>query len=310
VTVTTSIVIPAYNESLRLANGYERLRPVLEELGVASTEVIVVDDGSSDDTLHAAHDVYGHLPERLIVQQPRNFGKGAAVRLGIALARGEHVIAADADMAIRPEYFPQILEALAHAPLAPGSRTSQGRINYESTLRTVAGGIFHGLVRHYAGTRIRDTQCGCKGFRLGPARLLALLGMVNRFAYDAEIFFLADQLGLAISPVTVKWDDIPGSSIKVSQVSRNMLGDLRHLSRTRYENPVIELESGIDAQSVREASRQARLQGLVLVRAQAFDLLVLPRDGALGGLSVAAALKGRLRTGELHEFRGRTLEAV
>jgi glycosyltransferase involved in cell wall biosynthesis len=130
VTVTTSIVIPAYNESLRLANGYERLRPVLEELGVASTEVIVVDDGSSDDTLHAAHDVYGHLPERLIVQQPRNFGKGAAVRLGIALARGEHVIAADADMAIRPEYFPQILEALAHAPLAPGSRTSQGRINY------------------------------------------------------------------------------------------------------------------------------------------------------------------------------------
>jgi len=134
--------------------------------------------------------------------------------------------------------------------------------------------------------------------------------MVNRFAYDAEIFFLADQLGLAISPVTVKWDDIPGSSIKVSQVSRNMLGDLRHLSRTRYENPVIELESGIDAQSVREASRQARLQGLVLVRAQAFDLLVLPRDGALGGLSVAAALKGRLRTGELHEFRGRTLEAV
>ena len=309
-TVTTSIVIPAYNESLRLANGYERLRPVLEQLGVASTEVIVVDDGSSDDTLHVAHDVYGHLPERLFVQLPRNLGKGAAVRLGIGLARGANVIAADADMAIRPEYFPQILDALAFAPLAPGSRSSHGRIDYESALRTVAGGIFHGLVRHYAGTHVRDTQCGCKGFRLGPARLLALLGMINRFAYDAELFYLADQLGLAVNPVSVEWDDVAGSSVKVSRASLNMLGDLRHLHRTRYENPVIELEPGVDARKVRKASRQARLQGLVLARGHDLDLLVLARDGALGGLSVATELGGRLRTAELSEFRGRSLEAV
>jgi dolichyl-phosphate beta-glucosyltransferase len=309
-TVTVSIIIPAYNESLRLANGFERLRPILEQLGLTSTEVIIVDDGSSDDTLHVAHEIYGHLPERLFVQQPHNIGKGAAVRLGIALARGEMVIVADADMAIRPAYFPLILEALANAPLAPGSRTSQGRINYDSALRTVAGGIFHRLVRHYAGTKVRDTQCGCKGFRLGPARLLALMGMVNRFAYDAEMFYLAEQLGLVVTPVTVQWDDIEGSSVNVSRTSLNVLSDLRHLSRTRYENPVIELDPGVDATTVRDASRQARLQGLVLARGADFDMLVLPRDGALGGLSVAAALDGHLRTAELHEFRDRLLEAV
>ncbi len=309
-TITTSIVIPAYNESKRLADGYERLRPVLERLDPSATEVILVDDGSTDATLHVAYDVYGDLPERLFVQQPSNLGKGAAVRLGIALARGQHVIAADADMAIRPAYFPAILSALEHVPLAPGSRTNKGRIDYESPLRTIAGSFFHALVRHYAGTTIRDTQCGCKGFQLGAARLLGLLGMIDRFAYDAELFFLADEIGLAVKPVTVEWDDVAGSSVKVRNVSRNVLGDLRHLSTTRYENPVVEFASGVDLAEVREQSRHVRLQGLVLARGTNEDLLVLPRDGSLGGLSVANALAGRLRTAGLHEYRDRTLEAV
>ena len=117
-------------------------------------------------------------------------------------------------MAIRPECFPAILEALDTAPLAPGSRTSSGSIKYESILRSAAGGVFHRLVRHYSGTSVRDTQCGCKGFQLGSARLLALVGMIDGFAYDVELFYLADQLGLGITPVNVEWDDVAGSSVK------------------------------------------------------------------------------------------------
>jgi hypothetical protein len=213
-------------------------------------------------------------------------------------------------MAIRPSYFPAILSALDEAPLAPGSRTTKGRINYESPLRTIAGGFFHSLVRHYARTTIRDTQCGCKGFQLGAARLLGLLGMIDRFAYDAEIFFLADRIGLDVRPVSVQWDDVAGSSVKVRNVSRNMLSDLRQLSKTRYENPVVECVAGVDLPTVRAQSREVRLQGLVLARGDSEDLLVLPRDGSLGGLSIASALGGHLRTAELHEYRGRTLEAV
>jgi len=85
-TIDVSIVIPAFNESNRLANGYERLAPVLDEIGVERCEVIVIDDGSSDDTMTRAHDVYGHLPEKFFVQQPttpakaRRYGSGWASR--------------------------------------------------------------------------------------------------------------------------------------------------------------------------------------------------------------------------------------
>jgi len=308
--IDLSIVIPAHNEALRLANGFERFRRGQDQFDMSTTEVIVIDDGSTDDTLRVAHQVYGHLPETLFVQQPQNLGKGAAVRLGIALARGSNIIVADADMAIDPVHFPEIVTALADSPLAPGSRTSDGRISYESALRTIAGGVFHQLVRHYARTHVRDTQCGCKGFQRGPARLLGLLGMIDGFAYDAEIFYLAEQLGLAVHPVPVEWDDVSGSSVKVSRVSINMLGDLRALRKTNYENPVVEFASDVDRDAIAQAARQARIQGLVLASNPANALLVLPRDGALAGLTIAEQLGGTLRTASLSELRARRYEAI
>ena len=308
--IDLSIVIPAYNESARLADGFERFRRAEAQLDMTRTEVIVIDDGSSDDTLRVAHTVYGHLPETLFVQQPENLGKGAAVRLGIALSRGANVIVADADMAIDPVHFPEIVSALATSPLAPGSRTSNGRISYESALRTVAGGVFHQLVRHYAKTSVRDTQCGCKGFQLGPARLLALLGMIDGFAYDAEIFFLAEQLGLAVHPVPVEWDDVSGSSVKVSRVSINMLSGLRSLRKTTYENPVVAFTNDVNRDEVTRAARDARAQGLVIARGAHDALLVLSRDGALAGLSIAEQLGGTLRTTNLEELKDRRYEAV
>ncbi len=308
--ITTSIVIPAFNEASRLQNGFERLQPVLELLGVDVTEVIIVDDGSTDDTLHVANDVYGHLPHRLFVQQPRNFGKGAAVRLGISVARGDYVIAADADMAIQPRHFPGFIDALHRAQLAPGSRSGEGRIRYESVLRTFAGDVFSSLVHHYARTKVRDTQCGCKGFQLGTARLLALLGMIDGFAYDAELFYLSDQLHLSIEPVNVEWDDVPGSTVKIGRVFFDVLRDLRHLHRTHYENPVVVLSIDANVDEIRRISREARVQGLVLARGSEDSLLVLPRDAALGGVSIAQGLHGTLRTTGIESLRERTLEPI
>jgi dolichyl-phosphate beta-glucosyltransferase len=309
VTVETTIVIPAYNESKRLAAGYERLAGVLEAMGPERTEVVVVDDGSSDATMRVAHAVYGHLPHARFLQQPVNRGKGAAVRLGISVALGANVIATDADLSIRPRHFPEIVAALATCDVAPGSRVQGGHITYDSALRTWAGKVFNRLVRHYTGTTLRDTQCGAKGFRLGPARVLGLLGFYDRFIYDAEMLYLAERLGLRVRPVEVTWDDVAGSSLRVGRDSLQMIRDLRSFRRTRYENPVVVLARDV-AVDIAPLARQARLVGLAVARGADDALLVLARDGSLGGVSLAEALGGRLRTAGLDELRGRTFEAV
>ncbi len=310
VTLTTSLVIPAYNESLRLAAGFDRLRPVLEEMDPEVIEVIIVDDGSRDDTMQVAHDVYGHLPHVLFVQQPQNRGKGAAVRLGISVASAPVVIATDADLSIRPIHLPEFVAALRDSPLVPGSREQDTADGYETFLRTLAGRVFNRLVRHYTGTKLRDTQCGCKGFQLGPARILGLLGFYDRFVYDAEMLYLADQLGIAIRPIPVTWDDIAGSTVHVGRDSLQMIRDLRSLRQRNYENPVVELPATVEVHAVGQAARASRVQGVVIARGETNALVVLPRDGAVAGVGIAAALDGSLRTAGLTELRGRTYDAV
>lgn len=309
-TIKTSIIIPAFNEAKRLADGYERLGPVLETMGLEETAVIVIDDGSTDDTMRVAHEVYGHLPHKLFVRQPVNTGKGAAVRLGMALAQGQYVIATDADMSIRPEHFPEIVVALEESPLVPGTRVHEGHIDYDSMLRTIAGKVFNRVVRHYTGTTLRDTQCGCKGFQLGPARILALLSFYDRFIYDAEMLYLADQLDLTVTPLNVTWDDISGSSVKVGRDALQMIRDLRSFRRTHYENPVIKLARHVDGPAISHLSRDTRVQGLALARGTLDTLLVFPRDGAVAATTIATALGATMGTASIDDLRGRHFTAV
>ncbi|HEY5103447.1 MAG TPA: glycosyltransferase [Acidimicrobiales bacterium] len=307
---TLSIVIPAYNESERLEVGYQRLAPTLAQLGPSNVEVIVVDDGSSDDTLKRAHAIYGHLEHALFVQQPTNMGKGAAMRLGMALATGRHVVTLDADMAIDPRHLIEIDAALDSSALVPGSRAINGHIKYNKRFRTLAGGAFNRLVRHYTGTKLRDTQCGFKGYQLGPGRVLALLSMVDGFAFDVEVLYLATQLGLGVTPLHVSWKDVGGSSVHPGHDAWGMFRDIRSFKTTRYENPVVELALSVTPTEVDKYAREARTQGLVIARNDRDALLILGRNDALAGLGIATALKGTLRTAQLGELRGRRFEAV
>jgi glycosyltransferase involved in cell wall biosynthesis len=308
--IDLTLVIPAFNESARLQAGYDRLSPTLELLGESNVEVIVVDDGSSDNTLKRAHEVYGHLEHALFLQQPANLGKGAALRLGMGLARGSNVITADADVAIDPGQFPLFTTALLSSDFVPGTRAVAGRIAYGSRLRTVGGSVFHRFVHHYTHTGQRDTQCGCKGFQLGPARLLALLAMVDHFAFDVELYYLADQLGLRVKPLLVTWQDVPGSSVRPMHDAWTMLRDIRGIRTTHYENIVVELAPDVSVEEIAKVARDARLQGLVLARGDENALLVVGRNGGPGGLGVASVLGGTLRTTNLTELRGRSYEAV
>jgi glycosyltransferase involved in cell wall biosynthesis len=304
-----SIVLPAYNEVRRLAAGYERLAPILTTWGVDTTEIVVIDDGSTDGTLKEVARVYGHLPLLKVVQQPHNMGKGAAVRLGWATAKGAHVITADADMAIRPEHFPAIDEALTGANFAPGTRLLDGAIRYDSWRRTIAGSLFHRIVAHYADTGFRDTQCGCKGLQLGVARALGMFGFIDGFAYDAELFYLASQLELTTQPVPVTWDDVSGTTVRASG-ARALLRDLRGISRASYVIPAVQLASGASAEAVKAAAVAVRQRGLVIARRAHDDVVLFPRDGGMNAIGVAQTVGGTITTVRPSDLVGATFDAV
>ncbi len=273
-------------------------------------EVIVVDDGSSDDTGRLAATIYGDVAQHFVVRQESNRGKGAAVRLGISAAKGNKVIVCDADMAIDPAQIPLMMEALGDSPIAAGSRALHGRIHYESRLRTASGAAFNRLVRRYVSTNLRDTQCGFKGFQLGAARLLGAFGLVDGFAYDVEMLFLAQRLGLDVTSVAVTWNDVAGSSVRVLADSRTMLRDIRSLRSNQYECPTVTLRSDVDVAELRSVARESRQSGLVIAHGEGDSLVALPRDGALAGIEIAKRLGGTFALCAPESFAGRNLRAV
>lgn len=305
-----TFVIPAYNEGPRLAAGFARLAPTLDVWGRENCEVIVVDDGSSDNTLARISELYGSLPHLRVVRHDHNLGKGAALRLGLRLATSPAVITADADMAIHPEHSHDVVAALEHVDVAPGARAVDGHIAYDHVARTWAGALFNRLARHYTGTTLRDTQCGFKGFRLASARLLSLLSLVNGFAIDLEMLYLADQLGLRVAPLAVTWDDVSGSSVHLGRDTWTVWRDLRALRRTRYVNPVVTLAPDLELATIRRVAMDLRIRGLVLARGHPDSLLVLPREGALDARALADALNGAVRTTTLSELRHRDVTAI
>ena len=137
------------------------------------TEVVVVDDGSTDETAATARQLLAPLPHHRVISLPVNRGKGAAVRTGVALARGPYVAYMDADMAIDPRAVPLLLDGLGSNDLAIGSRAlADSMVEGTYAVRAVMGRLFNRLVTTGTGLGLHDTQCGFKAFRTPAARLL------------------------------------------------------------------------------------------------------------------------------------------
>jgi glycosyltransferase involved in cell wall biosynthesis len=304
-----SLVIPAHNEAHRIESGYRRVRPVLDDLGPDSLEVVIVDDGSTDRTGEIAATIYGDLPHVRVVRHETNRGKGDAVRLGLAIAAGRLAVVCDADMAISPRHLPEMIATLELCPVAFGARATDGPIRYRSRMRTVAGSAFNVAVRRVSHSSLRDTQCGFKGFQLGAGRLLAHLGLVAGFAYDVEIIQLAREAGLPIATVPVTWDDVAGSSVRVVHDSWRMLRDIWSASHTTHECLVVRAPADTDLDAARVAARAARVVGAVAAIG-ADTLVVLPRDAALAGVTIAAAIGGEVGSAASATFARRRLVAL
>ena len=273
-----TLVVPTYNEAGRLSHGVERLFSAAAEgaVDLLRTQVLIVDDGSTDGTPEVARALAASLPDARVVSHPRNLGKGAAVRTGMLAARGDLVCFADADMAIDPIHLSALVDALARAPVAVGSRAVAGHVDYGTRLRTDAGRAFNLAVRAIGGVHLADTQCGFKGFRRGAALLLAHLQTTSGYEFDVELLWLASRLDLDVEVVPVTWLDVPGSSVHVVHDSLRMLGDLV-VSRRRRRL--------VAAASIGEAVPPGAPTGAVVLRSETGSWLL----GAVGDLAAMRA---------------------
>ena len=254
-----TVVIPAFNEAERLPNSLRRLLEVVREgtIDDLTTEFVVVDDGSTDQTAEIARALLQPLSHSRVLRSPSNRGKGSAIRTGIESAVGRHIIFTDADMAMDPSQIPAIAKALGEADVAIASRAKPGRgIDYGSQVRNAMGRLFNRLVNLMTGIALEDTQCGLKGFHASVARLLFHSKGIERFAFDVEILALARKLGLTIAEVPVNWDNVAGSRVRPLADPISMLADVVRLRFGRLPANPIPLLAPAGGTSVDDACRQ------------------------------------------------------
>jgi dolichyl-phosphate beta-glucosyltransferase len=224
-----SIVIPAYNEALRLGSTLEKVWQYLESRNY-SGELIVVDDGSTDRTGQLLEEVQRLHPAVRVLRNDSNRGKGFSVRRGVLEARGELVLFTDADLSAPIEETNKLLATLesSGADAGVGSRALQRRLIgvHQPWWREWAGRAFNRLVRFFTGLKIHDTQCGLKLFRRLSTRRAFELQRVNGFGFDPEVLFLIERFGGRVVEVPVRWNDSPATRVRFLRDAVRMFLDL------------------------------------------------------------------------------------
>ena len=225
-TPTLSIVIPAYNEAQRLPQYLEAIRTYTRDSMIPSYEVVIVDDGSSDETCEIVAELAQQWPELRLERQERNQGKGAAVRRGVLAAKGEFILFADADGATPISEERKLRDALdAGADLAVGSRLlSRSNASCQRAWhRRIIGLTFSTLTRGLLGIPVRDTQCGFKMFRSHVGHALFQPCRESGYLFDLHVLALAASLEYKHVEIPIVWRDVPGSKLRLASDSWKML---------------------------------------------------------------------------------------
>lgn len=271
-TVDLSVIIPAYNEEVRLPGMLDEALAYLQKRRAQSTkpssppptvpttppftyELIIVDDGSTDATADVAMGYVAKFTTEHVrfLRMAKNVGKGGAVRRGMMSARGRYVLMADADAATVFADL-ELLEGAvaAGSDAAIGSRAhlrtrssnadspdsrisvSEKRSNGRDALRSLASFVFNLFVVYVAGVSgLRDTQCGFKLFSRRAARVAFEGQHLSRWAFDVENMYRLQNVGLSVSEVPVRWTEVPGSKLSVVKATVNMVWDMLRM-RYRY----------------------------------------------------------------------------
>jgi dolichyl-phosphate beta-glucosyltransferase len=225
-TDSISIVIPAYNEERRLPAALERVRAYLDGRRWSFSEVVVVDDGSTDKTAEV-----GERFGARVLANPGNRGKGYSVRHGRLEARGEWALITDADLSTPIEELETLWRAAAEAgaEVAIGSRALDRSLIgvHQPAMREYGGRIFNLAMRWITGLPFRDTQCGFKLFSARAAGEIFRLQRLDGFGFDVEVLVLARELGYRVVEVPVRWNDVLGTKVSLRRGLTAFLDPLR-----------------------------------------------------------------------------------
>jgi dolichyl-phosphate beta-glucosyltransferase len=222
-----SIVIPAYNEELRLPTSLAQIASYIRASG-RQTEIIVVDDGSTDRTAAIAESFRSQMPDLRVISNGKNRGKGYSVRHGMLEARGCIVLFTDADLSAPIEEADKLLAGLENYDVAIGSRALDRSLIFvrQSVFREYAGIIFNAIVRIILRLPFVDTQCGFKAFRRERCQIIFQQQRIERFGFDPELLYLARRHGVHAVEIPVRWAHSPATKVSMVRDSVQMFLDV------------------------------------------------------------------------------------
>ena len=202
-----SLVIPAYNESARITASLDKILAYIDQ-NKWDAEVLVVNDGSRDNTADIIRQYAQRSPIVRLIENPGNRGKGYSVRNGMLQARGDVLIFSDADLSSPIYESARLIRELENgADVAFGSRWLEADTQTErqSILRQIAGRVYNMLLRVILGLNYKDTQCGLKAFNRAAADKVFTRQKIERWGFDPELLFIAKKFGMKMVEVPVEW---------------------------------------------------------------------------------------------------------
>jgi len=242
-----SIVIPAYNESARIERTLDRVLRCVEDRRW-DAEVLVVDDGSVDDTAAIVERWMVEFPRLHLVQNLGNRGKGYSVRNGLLQAAGEIVMFSDADLSAPIEEAELLIAAIEDGcDVAIGSRwlDRDRQTRHQPLYRRFFGRCFNGLTRLVMGLPYADTQCGFKAFRRDAAQVIFRLQRIERWGFDPEILFIARKLHYTVREVAVTWGHDERSKMSYLRDGAKMIEEIAFIRWNslfgRYDKAIAKL---------------------------------------------------------------------
>jgi dolichyl-phosphate beta-glucosyltransferase len=231
-----SIIVPAYEEQARVGDSIKQILAYLERSKL-SAELIVVDDGSKDNTAEIAESSASgfHDTTTKVIRYEANRGKGYAVKTGLLAARARIAVFSDADLSTPIEELPKLVEPIQadEYDVTFGSRALDRSLigTHQPWRREQGGKVMNLIIRTMSGLPFADTQCGFKAFDMKKFRPLLETMTIDRFGFDVEFLFVAARHKLRLKEIPVRWNNVEGSKVNVLRDTRRMITELNQIRR-------------------------------------------------------------------------------